>query len=142
MSDDSESLYLGLDSNCVPDLETHLNQAIQTAYDFVTVPLVHPRFRRNLTLAKEEREWPLTRSDLTFNSSTWSSQVVAKVSPWLDLDSSNSTIRRNSELVCTSLFTMQHGLIVVRVDLQARGRMGNSPLAYVAWPPAFAYLFL
>ena len=38
----------------------------------------------------------------------WNSLIVGKISPWLDLDSDNETVRKNSELVshltCTSFY--------------------------------------
>jgi hypothetical protein len=132
MSDEEESVLIGLDSNCVPDLESFLDQANQASFDFVTVPLVHPRFRRNLTLNKEERDWALTRSDLTFNSSTWSSQIVGKISPWIDLESANSTVRRNSELVSLLAVPIRRFLTLSIVGFQARSCMGHSPFSYAA----------
>ena len=39
---------------------------------------------------------PFTRSDLLLSSGQWSSQVVGKASPWIDCDSGNAALARDS----------------------------------------------
>jgi hypothetical protein len=62
----------------------------------------HPRFRRDLigsTGAGHGRDAPFTRSDLIMVSGRWTSQIVGKTSPWINLESPCESVRRNSELV-------------------------------------------
>eukprot|EP00455_Lapot_gusevi_P049550 TRINITY_DN7042_c0_g1_i2.p1 TRINITY_DN7042_c0_g1~~TRINITY_DN7042_c0_g1_i2.p1 ORF type:complete len:646 (+),score=142.20 TRINITY_DN7042_c0_g1_i2:62-1939(+) len=85
------------DLSCVPNIRDALDQAFQEKFDCISVPLVHPRFRRNLVSGKD-RDMPFTRSDLELNSSVWSTQVVGRISPWINLDSPSESVRKNSEL--------------------------------------------
>jgi hypothetical protein len=68
-------------------------------FEFVSIPLVHPRYKREFFRILPERAGPLTRSDKVLSGSSWSTLVVAKLSPWIDLDSSDETTRKNSEKV-------------------------------------------
>lgn len=68
-------------------------------YDFISTPLVHPRYKRHYFQDTPRRPGPLTRSDKVIKVSEWSTLVVAKLSPWIQLDSDNEVIRRNSEKV-------------------------------------------
>lgn len=72
--------------------------ALQCGFDFVMAPLVHPRYRRPApsTLPRGAFQPPFTRSDLLLTSSQWSGQVVGKVSPWIDCDSANAALARDS----------------------------------------------
>ena len=76
--------------------QTHL-QAIDCGFDFVAAPLFHPRFRRDADGISARREGAGTRSDLVISSERWSSTVVGKLSPWLDLDSPVTSVRLASE---------------------------------------------
>ena len=69
-------------------------------FDFVSAPLVHPRYKREFLRIMPERPGPTTRSDKVLTGSDWCSLIVAKLSPWIDLDSSDEIVRRNSEKVC------------------------------------------
>ena len=51
-----------------------LQSSLQCGFDFVAVPLVHPRYRRP-RLEPGGAAPPFTRSDLLLTSSQWSSQV-------------------------------------------------------------------
>lgn len=51
-----------------------LQSSLQCGFDFIAVPLVHPRFRRP-RLEPGGAAPPFTRSDLLLTSSQWSSQV-------------------------------------------------------------------
>ncbi|CAM9392438.1 unnamed protein product, partial [Scytosiphon promiscuus] len=80
-------LIIGFDTNCVPDLNALLDDARQDHFDFVAIPLVHPRFKRDALGVSSKREDPLTRSDFLLDSRQWSSLIVGKISEWLDMDS-------------------------------------------------------
>ena len=68
-------------------------------FDFVSAPLFHPRYKREYFLQNYSRPGPTTRSDKVITSSDWSTLVVAKLSPWIQLDSKDETVRRLSEKV-------------------------------------------
>ena len=60
----------------------------------LVAPLAHPRYRRD---KKRPYDEPMTRSDLVLNSTQWGKHVIGKVSPWIQLDSPHTAIRRRSE---------------------------------------------
>ncbi|KAG5179517.1 arginine-N-methyltransferase, partial [Tribonema minus] len=93
-----DKLTVGFETNCVPDLAVLLEDARQEHFDFVCVPLVHPRFSRDARGVSETRSTPLTRSDLLLDSKQWGSLVVGKISEWIDLDSPCADTRRSSEV--------------------------------------------
>jgi hypothetical protein len=66
---------------------------------------MHPRLVRNAfedgADAHADARGAVTRSDLIFTSDQWTSIIVGRLSPWLDLDSPLEALRRNSELVRT-----------------------------------------
>jgi len=88
----------GLEVSHVPDLQTCIATSAEAKYDFVVVPIVHPRLEREFHPAKpaSSRGGPLTRSDLLLASSDWSSVVVGRLSPSIDVDSKISHVRKRS----------------------------------------------
>lgn len=90
------SIHCGLELNNVPDLNSAVDYAtISNKFDFIVVPLAHPRYERDLT-GKIDRQEPFTRSDLLLSGPQWSSTVIGKTSNWLELDSLNESVRVNS----------------------------------------------
>mgnify|MGYP002836590296 CR=1 FL=1 len=79
------TLVLGKDETCVPNLPALLTDVIGDGFDFVAVPLVHPRNRRDCaaTGVSAARPAAFTRSDLLMPSTNWTRSVVGKLSPWL-----------------------------------------------------------
>ena len=65
-------------------------------FDFVQVPLFHPLFKRD-SAPLATRPGPATRSDLVLSGNDWSVLIVGKLSPWIQLESSDAAVRRNSE---------------------------------------------
>ncbi len=65
----------------------------------MSVPLFHPRYQREYLVPGYNRPGPTTRSDNVLTSSEWSTLVVAKLSPWIQLDSNDETKRILSEKV-------------------------------------------
>eukprot|EP00737_Agarophyton_chilense_P001334 gb/GEZJ01001496.1/.p1 GENE.gb/GEZJ01001496.1/~~gb/GEZJ01001496.1/.p1 ORF type:complete len:703 (+),score=93.33 gb/GEZJ01001496.1/:2870-4978(+) len=106
-----QQLNIGLDCVSVPRLRDSLEIADSSGCDFVIAPLVHPRYERvnidHSTTSKSSvfsaapppivRDDPLTRSDLELTSGEWMAGVVAKLSPWIRLDSPNPMLRAASE---------------------------------------------
>ncbi|KAL6062042.1 Protein arginine N-methyltransferase 5, variant 2 [Balamuthia mandrillaris] len=92
-----EHLTCGLELTCVPDLVERLQEARQQGYDYVACPLAHPRYHRSfLQESRIQREEPWTRSDMLLSSYQWSSGVIGKTSPWINLDSDNRSVQLRS----------------------------------------------
>jgi len=100
------TLVLGCDVNFVSNLPPLLTEVINDGFDFLSVPLVHPRHRRDsaATGVSKARAGAFTRSDLLLKSSSWTRSVVGKLSPWLwpaieaqGPDGEFSPSRRNAE---------------------------------------------
>ncbi|XP_031565101.1 protein arginine N-methyltransferase 5-like [Actinia tenebrosa] len=87
----------GRDLTCVPDLVVALNSASQSGFDFICAPICHPRYKREFIDPIPQRSKAFTRADLVLTTQDWSTLVVGKVSPWINLDSHNDIVRKNSE---------------------------------------------
>ncbi|XP_068672225.1 protein arginine N-methyltransferase 5-like isoform X3 [Montipora foliosa] len=134
----------GRDFFCVPDLAAVLRNATSGGYegisctkacvqaqgkypepierfDFICVPICHPRYRREFLDPVPNRTGAFTRSDLVLSSQDWNSLIVGKISPWLDLDSTNETVRKNSELALHQelCYSVHLGLPAVLVPLKS-----------------------
>ena len=65
----------------------HKQDAAADGFQFVCVPLSHPRNRRHLGVAgaeggaRDDEAW--TRSDMVLTSGHWANSVVGKLSPWV-----------------------------------------------------------
>lgn len=90
-------IYIGVLLNCCPRLPELVYQANRTNFDFMVIPLVHHRYRRDM-VGGVQRECAFSRSDVLLPSQQWTSFIIGKISRWLDLDSKDTTIRRNNEL--------------------------------------------
>ncbi|XP_077414471.1 protein arginine N-methyltransferase 5 [Vanacampus margaritifer] len=88
----------GRDLNCVPEVAETLTAVAKLGFDFVCMPLFHPRFRREFELEPaKSRPGAQTRSDLLLSGRDWNTLIVGKQSPWIDTDSEIETVRRSSE---------------------------------------------
>ncbi|ESO87913.1 hypothetical protein LOTGIDRAFT_194048 [Lottia gigantea] len=95
----SSRISCGRDFHCVPDINSALDSACKAGYDFICLPIVHPRFRREfISGPSKKRSGALTRSDMSLSSQDWSSLIVGKISPWLQVDSPHLVVRKNSEM--------------------------------------------
>jgi len=84
----------------VPELQDIItSSSAESGFDFITIPIVNPRYEREFHPEKlaSKRQGPVTRSDLLLASSDWSSLVVGRISPTIDVDSKVPHIRANSE---------------------------------------------
>ncbi|KAL0277779.1 UNVERIFIED_CONTAM: hypothetical protein PYX00_004944 [Menopon gallinae] len=97
MSQDNCEASCGLDLCNVSEISSALKSATQNRYEFICLPLVHPRFKREFSLKCNNRPGPFTRPDLTLPSSDWNSFIVGKISPYIDVDSDVEAVRRQSE---------------------------------------------
>lgn len=89
----------GLELCHVPDLTNIIGSSAESGYDFITIPIVNPRYEREFDKEKlaSSRQGPLTRSDLLLNSNDWGSLVVGRVGHSIDVDSNIEHVRKNSE---------------------------------------------
>ncbi|GAA6106279.1 protein arginine N-methyltransferase 5 [Tachysurus ichikawai] len=88
----------GRDLSCVPEVADTLAAVAKLGFDFLCMPLFHPRFRREYELdPAKSRSGAQTRSDLLLCGRDWNTLIVGKLSPWIDADSELTTERRNSE---------------------------------------------
>ncbi|XP_061695397.1 protein arginine N-methyltransferase 5 [Syngnathoides biaculeatus] len=88
----------GRDLNCVPEVAETLTAVAKLGFDFVCMPLFHPRFRREFELEPaKSRPGAQTRSDLLLCGRDWNTLIVGKHSPWIDTDSEIEIVRRSSE---------------------------------------------
>ena len=92
-----EKLTAGWETTTVSDLRDHLEEARKAKFDFVVIPLVHPRFERDSVGVSETRQGTLTRSDMEVDSRTWTTCIVGKVSEWLDPCSADAAVRLAGE---------------------------------------------
>jgi hypothetical protein len=102
----ARTLVLGSEEKCCTDVRETLTSVLGDGFDFIAVPLVHPRNRRDAmsTGVSKSRDTAFTKSDLMLQSSNWTRSVVGKVSGWLwpGIESVGesgeiSAIRRNAE---------------------------------------------
>uniref|UniRef100_A0A3B4EDC2 Protein arginine N-methyltransferase 5 n=1 Tax=Pygocentrus nattereri TaxID=42514 RepID=A0A3B4EDC2_PYGNA len=88
----------GRDISCVPEVADTLAAVAKHGFDFLCMPLFHPRFRREFELdPAKARPGAQTRSDLLLCGRDWNTLIVGKLSPWIETDSELTTERRNSE---------------------------------------------
>uniref|UniRef100_A0A8C9VFA8 Protein arginine N-methyltransferase 5 n=1 Tax=Scleropages formosus TaxID=113540 RepID=A0A8C9VFA8_SCLFO len=111
----------GRDLNCVPEVADTLSAVAKLGFDFLCMPLFHPRFRREFELdPARSRRGAQTRSDLLLCGRDWNTLIVGKLSPWIQTDSEVETERRNSEsaLVQELNFAAYLGLPAFMVSLK------------------------
>lgn len=100
--EEKPNIYIGLECHYIPNLLKMLEDSRKNSFDFIVIPLIHPRNERdllNIYSGKKSKEEPFTRSDTILNSSQWTSMIVGKISPWIEVDSTIDDIRKNSQKV-------------------------------------------
>lgn len=98
-----DTVSIAFEYENVVNIEEALHKANDNCYDYIIVPLVHPRFERQTFNGLPDRNLPLTRSDLLLNSSSWNQNIVGKFSDWANFDSAVEVQRHNARKVCRSL---------------------------------------
>ncbi|XP_030825426.1 LOW QUALITY PROTEIN: protein arginine N-methyltransferase 5 [Camarhynchus parvulus] len=88
----------GRDLNCVPEVAGALGAVARQGFDFLCLPLFHPRHRREFSAEPARaRPGPQTRSDLVLAGRDWNTLIVGKLSPWIRPDSPLEHVRKNSQ---------------------------------------------
>lgn len=98
--DKSESRYCGVETEFSNDMPQLLDFNINGGFDFVVAPLVDPAYRPSQEDfgGSQSGALPVAGSDLVLSPAEWSSRVVGKISSWIDLDSDDEALRRDSEI--------------------------------------------
>ncbi|GMQ02526.1 hypothetical protein CsSME_00048712 [Camellia sinensis var. sinensis] len=98
--DKSDSRYCGVETEFNDDMPQLLAFNINGGFDFVVSPLMDPSYRPSLMVAGNNGAGvpPFAGSDLVLSPSQWSSHVVGKISSWIDLDSEDEILRKDSEI--------------------------------------------
>lgn len=96
-ADSTAKPVIGVDLVAVRDLAASLESATDAGLEFICAPLFHPRFRRDTAGVSERRGGPGTRSDVVLECARWTACVVGKLSPWIDVDATESSARTASE---------------------------------------------
>ncbi|CAG8639921.1 1692_t:CDS:10, partial [Acaulospora colombiana] len=92
-----------------PEVSLACKEAKESGYDFITLPIARPGYRRFLfeqpkdasgSRAMEEwrKRYVFSAQDLVLKNADFVDYAVGKISDWLDLDSSDHDIRTNSEI--------------------------------------------
>jgi type II protein arginine methyltransferase len=76
-------LYIGRDFPVTASLKVDLESSFSKSFDFVRVPLVHPRFSKHPSIFRSQ---PMTRSDSCLSSQQWNNCVQGKCSAGLAPD--------------------------------------------------------
>uniref|UniRef100_A0A8C7LGF8 Protein arginine N-methyltransferase 5 n=1 Tax=Oncorhynchus kisutch TaxID=8019 RepID=A0A8C7LGF8_ONCKI len=115
----------GRDLSCVPEVADTLAAVAKLGFDFLCMPLFHPRFRREFELDPAKvRSGAHTRSDLLLcgrgEGLLTGPSNGSILSPWIETDSEVETERRNSEaaLVQELNFSAYLGLPAFMVPLK------------------------
>lgn len=112
----------GRDFRCIPDIRDALQISSGSGYDFICAPIANPRYKRELaTNDGPKRSGAFTRTDLLLPGSDWSSLVVGKISPWIDVDSSSKIIRNNSILALKQELAFGAHLSLPAILIKLRG---------------------
>lgn len=111
----------GLEYIITPDLQACLTEALQCNYAFIVSPIIHPRFRRQF-VESAGRNGGFTRSDMVLSPQDWTNRIVAKISPYLNVDSESPTVRRRHEDWLTEELSYCRGLGVPAILLSLHGK--------------------
>ncbi|VVC91823.1 unnamed protein product [Leptidea sinapis] len=90
-----QEISCGLEYAITPDLQMCIAEAIQAKYAFIVTPIIHPRYRRPFLL--KNRVGGFTRSDMILSPQDWTTRIVARISPYIDVDANTSVVKRRHE---------------------------------------------
>ncbi|XP_068212824.1 protein arginine N-methyltransferase 5 isoform X2 [Palaemon carinicauda] len=118
----STRVSCGIEYSNVYELNDCLQESSRAGYDFISVPVAHPRFKREHIHGKaKKRTGAFTRSDLLLSSSEWNSLIVGRLSQVhiLNLEASNQSLRLNSEEIINQelIFAAHLGLPAITFSL-------------------------
>ncbi|KAK7320728.1 hypothetical protein VNO77_30465 [Canavalia gladiata] len=92
-------ILMGFTFNLPQALVHHLADG---GFDFLVTPLIHPDYRPSMQkflLQDDVSRWVMPCGSLDFNVSPvqWNTDIIGKISSWIDLDSEDEALRMDSE---------------------------------------------
>jgi type II protein arginine methyltransferase len=116
----------GLEYPIVPDLQGCLTEALRCSYTFIVAPIVHPRFRRQHTGQNSGNSGGFTRSDMVLAPQDWTTRIVGKLSPYLNVDSVVPSVQQHHEDSLREELNYCRGLGLPAVILRMSGEKNNN----------------
>lgn len=109
MEDKTAKIPIYLYKECVTDLPKALEYSEQKKCNVLITAITNPNYRREF-IAEPLRQNHIrfTRSELLLEPSKWQNQVVAKLSDWIDCDSIDDNIRKQSEAAIKQEIAFSH----------------------------------
>ncbi|XP_063627348.1 protein arginine N-methyltransferase 5 [Cydia splendana] len=129
-----QEVSCGLEYIVAPDLQGSLTEAFHANYSFIVTPVVHPRFRRH-HIADGTRVGGFTRSDMILSPQDWTSRIVGRLSPYLNVDSPNEVVRQRHEDCMNEELSYSKGLglpaLLVTVHGENSHNLARNLLSYL-----------
>ncbi|KPI93226.1 Protein arginine N-methyltransferase 5 [Papilio xuthus] len=121
----SQEISCGLEYITTPDLQACLTEALHSNYSFIVANVVHPRFRRSY-IPGASKIGGFTRSDMVLSPQDWTSRIVAKISPYICVDSKSPVVRQRHEDCLNEELSYSRGLGVPAIMLSLQSRNTNN----------------
>lgn len=121
MDEKTAKIPIYLYKECVTDLTKAVEYSEQQNCHILITSITNPNFRREFFQEPlRQNHFRFTRSELLLEPSKWQSQVVAKLSEWIDCDSIDDNIRKCSEAtikqeIAFSQHVAGHGQLLVKI---------------------------
>ena len=115
-------LTFGVVCNHCTNIRETIENVKANNLNFATVPLFHPRLRRDVISISSDRDGTETRSDLALTCNEWTSNIVGMISEWIDCDNRDNKLRLASEKVLNQEFSW-----AIHLGLQVILLPGPSP---------------
>ncbi|KAJ8736847.1 hypothetical protein PYW07_000118 [Mythimna separata] len=113
-----KNISCGLDYKSTPNLPACLTEALRCGYSFIITPIVHPRFRRPCS----GFVGGFTRPEMILAPKDWTTAIVGRLSPYLNVDSRSSGVRERHEACLIEELSYCYGLILPAIMLSVHGR--------------------
>lgn len=121
MEDKTEKIPILLYKECVADLKQAVQFSEEKNCNVLITSITNPNFRREFNGEPLKcSHLRFTRSELLLEPSKWQSQVVAKLSDWIDCDSIDENVRKFSESIIKqeiafSQHVASHGIMLIKI---------------------------
>lgn len=116
-----QDISCGLEYMTTSDLEACLTETLRSYYSFMVCPIVHPRFRRHY-VSGAGCIGGFTRSDMIISPQDWTSRMVVKLSPYLNVDSKSPIVQKRHEDCLNEELNYCRGVGVPAIMLSLHGR--------------------
>ncbi|KAL4706818.1 hypothetical protein ACJJTC_010052 [Scirpophaga incertulas] len=115
----------GLEYVITPDLQACLTEALHYNYSFIVAPIVHPRFRRHHVM-NTGKIGGFTRSDMVLSPQDWTTRIVGRLSPYLNVDSDVPVVRQRHEDCLNEELAYCRGLGLPAIMISLTGKNNNN----------------